>query len=373
MNLTIKSFIAVAALSAAVFAAEPAPAAASAAEAPAAPAAEAPAAVAAEAPATPAAEAPAAPAEAPAAAAAEAPAETSAAPVAAAPAEDAAAPVAVRDGAAPAPAAEPATEPAAAEPVAAPAPTETKTVTKIIYQPVYTSEPTAVRSSEYVPVQTVYVAQTNGKDTVTFDELRGLVPVKHLLGVQASIGSYIVSADDRDYYYNYDFDSYYGLTWRAGVFTILPLTEYTVGLRLGVLFEQSDASATETYASTSVKAKFKQRKIDIPVLFAFKSPRSSFMFEIGTQASLPIQDEFKVTFDDESSKIDMIDKDYRRSVDWDLVFGFGVMANKYIGLDFQINAGISNLYDCSEKDYDMFNLNSLGTASFLIGLSAYIF
>lgn len=344
MNQKLSGILSVLALSAFAFAQEPA-----AAPAAAAPAAEAPA-VAAP-PAAPAEQA--APEAAPAAVA-----EQPAAPAA----EEAPAPVAVRGGEVPA------QEPA----VAAPAPTETKTVTKIVYQPVYTTEPTAVRNPEYTPVQTVYVAQNPGKDTVTFDELRGFVPVKTLVGLQGAVGSYIVSSN-RD---SYDgFEDYYGLTWRVGAFTIFPLTEYTVGLRLGVLYEQSEASTTETYGVNSVesiKAKFKQRKIDVPVLFAFKSPRSTFMFEVGTQMSFPIKDEFKVSYTDASYKLDMIDKDYRKMLDWDLVIGFAVRANRYVGLDFQINGGFSEMYDCEKADYNVFNLNSLSASSFMLGLSFYI-
>ena len=340
MNQKLSGILSVLALSAFAFAQAPeaAPAAAPAAETPAV----------AEQAAAPAEQA--APEAAPAAVA-----EQPAAPAA----EEAPAPVAVRGG-----------EVLAQEPaVAAPAPTETKTVTKIVYQPVYTTEPTAVRNPEYTPVQTVYVAQNPGKDTVTFDELRGFVPVKTLVGLQGSVGSYIITSNRDNYDY---FEDYYGLTWRVGAFTVFPLTEYTVGLRLGVLYEQSEASTTETYISSSIKAKFKQRKIDVPVLFAFKSPRSTFMFEVGTQMSFPIKDEFKVSYTDESYKLDMIDKDYRKMLDWDLVIGFAVRANKYVGLDFQINGGFSEMYDCEKADYDLFNLNSLSASSFMLGLSFYI-
>ena len=353
MNHKISGILSVLALSAFAFAQAPeaAPAAAPAAETPAvAEQAAAPAEQAApEA-------APAAVAEQPAAPAADANANAAAAAPAA---EEAPAPVAVRGGEVPA------QEPA----VAAPAPTETKTVTKIVYQPVYTTEPTTVRNAEYTPVQTVYVAQNPGKDTVTFDELRGFVPVKTLIGLQGAVGSYIISSN-REYYDG--FEDYYGLTWRVGAFTVFPLTDYTVGLRLGVLYEQSEASTTETYISSSIKAKFKQRKIDVPVLFAFKSPRSTFMFEVGTQMSFPIKDEFKVSYTDESYKLDMIDKDYRKMLDWDLVIGFAVRANKYVGLDFQINGGFSEMYDCEKVEYDLFNLNSLSASSFMLGLSFYI-
>ena len=345
MNHKISGILSVLALSAFAFAQEPAAAPAAAAPAAETPAVAEQAAALAE---------QAAPEAAPAAVA-----EQPAAPAAAPAAEEAPAPVAVRGGEVPA------QEPA----VAAPAPTETKTVTKIVYQPVYTTEPTTVRNAEYTPVQTVYVAQNPGKDTVTFDELRGFVPIKTLIGLQGAVGSYIISSNRDNFDY---FEDYYGLTWRVGAFTVFPLTDYTVGLRLGVLYEQSEASTTETYISNSIKAKFKQRKIDVPVLFAFKSPRSTFMFEVGTQMSFPIKDEFKVSYTDESYKLDMIDKDYRKMLDWDLVIGFAVRANKYVGLDFQINGGFSEMYDCEKVEYDLFNLNSLSASSFMLGLSFYI-
>lgn len=328
------------------------------------------------------------------AAAATAPAAEQAAPAAeqAAPAEAAVAPAAAPEAAAPAEQAAPEAAPAEEAPApmavrggeTAPAPQEQKTVTKVIYEPVYTAEPTTVRTAEYVPVRTIYVSQTSsGKDTVTFDDLRGLVPVKTLFGVQGSIGSYIMASDKDSYYYiSPAIEDYYGMTWRAGVFTIFPLTEYTVGLRLGVLYEQSDASATGTvFDYSSVTVRFKQRKIDVPVLFAFKGAHSTFMFEVGTQVSFPIKDEMKISYSKGKNRFDMIDKEFRRSVDWDLMMGFSVKANQYVGLDFMINAGLSNLYECGDSEmndtfkaeYDAFSLNSLSATSFTLGLSFFLF
>lgn len=351
MNLRIKSVIAVAALSAAVFAADPVIPAAE--PAPAAPAAEAPAAPAAE-PAAPATEAaPAAESAAPAEAspvADAAPAAPAAEPAPADPAEDVAAPMAVRGADAEAPVAPKAQSAAAV----APAPTQAQD-TKFVYQT--------------VPVQTVYVAQKHSADTISFDELRGLVPMKLRFGAQAMIGSYGMFATDPDYD---SFDSYSGLTWRAGAFAIIPLNEYTVGFRVGAIYEQSEASTSSS--RYGVSAKFKQSKIDVPMLFAFKAPRSSFMFEIGAEAAIPVRDEFRVSSSTGKSKIDMIDKDYRKSVDWDIVFGFSVMANKFIGLDMSFNMGLSDMYDSPlDEKLKFFNLDGLSSSAFQLGLSFYVF
>ena len=350
MNIKMKSIAVVLTMAAAVMAQEPAPAAAPAAAEP-APAATEPA-----------------PAAAPAETAAPTAEAATPAAEAAAPAEEAAAPVAVRDGAAPTPAPESA-------PVAAPAPTETKT-TKVIYQPVY-EDPNANRSE---PVHVVYVTQKPGKDSVSFDELRGLVPMKLSFGIQGFIGSYIISGDYDDSYYRDEIEDYSGMAWRAGGFVVVPLNEYTVGLKIGVAYDQSIAKNSgyvcRDYSDcVNAKVRFSQSKIDIPLLFSFKGPRSSFSFDIGTELDVPIKDEFRVDLEGSGvSKLDMIDKENREMLDWNIVFGFALKANQYVGMDFRFNMGLSDMYDVSQNsNLKMFKLDDLSSASFMIGLSIYPF
>ena len=373
MNLKITGIVSVLALAAMSFAAPEAPAAAPATAAePAATAAPATAAAAepAAAPATEAAPAAteAAPATEPAAstAAAEAAPEQAAAP--AAPAEDApaasaaaeapaeapaeeAAPMAVRGGEEPAPAA------------TTPAPTQT-----VVYRTVYSSEPVELSGTQ---VRTVYVTQSTAPDSTSFDDLRGLVPMKWSLGLQGFIGSYHMFSSYDD---NYNLHDYDGLTWRVGLTGIIPVTPHTIGVKVSALFEQSEAKASGHTSQYSLKGKFKQRKVDVPVLFAFKAPRSGLMFEIGPQASFAIKDEFRATVDGKTSKLDMLDKDFRNTVDWDVVCGFSIMANRYLGFDFRFNIGISNLYDTdNSKSMKLFEVDDLSSTSFLLGASFYIF
>lgn len=386
MNLKITGIVSVLALAAMSLAA-PAAAPAAAAPATAAPAAAteaAPATEAATPEAAPAAEAtataaPAATAEAPAAepaAATSAPAEPAAeaapeqaaadaapaeeTPAASAAAEEAGAPMAVRGGEAPAPSQNaPASEPAAA----APAPTQT-----VVYRTVYSAEPVELSGTQ---VRTVYVTQTSAPDSMSFDDLRGLVPMKWSLGVQGFIGSYHMYSSYNDDYNLHDYD---GLTWRAGIAGIIPVTQYTIGVKVAALFEQSEAKASGHTPKYSLKGKFKQRKVDVPVLFAFKAPRSGLMFEIGTQASVAIKDEFRATIDGKTSKLDMMDKDFRNTIDWDIVCGFSIMANRYLGFDFRFNIGLSNLYDTDNSEaMKLFEVDDLSSTSFLLGASFYIF
>jgi hypothetical protein len=385
MNLRVSGIISVLALATAVFAAPQAqPAAASeapAAEAPAnvatapvdaqAPAAEPAAAPAAETPASVEGAAPANAAE-PVAAdgstssptnAAEAPAEPAAdAAAETAPAEEAPAPMAVRGGEAPAQTQE------SAAPATAPAPTK-----KVVYQTVYSPEPVELSGR---PVHTVYVTHSADPDSIDFDELRGLVPLKLTLGLQGFVGSYhLYSTYNDDYYIN----DYNGLTWRAGVFGVIPVNQYSIAVKIAALFEQSEAKASGSSRQyPTLKGKFKQRKVDVPVIFGFKAPRSTLMFEIGTQASFAIKDEFRTTIDNsvekKTSKLDMMDKDFRNTMDWDILCGFSVMANRFVGFDFRFDVGISTLYDSDNSEsMKLFNVDDLSTMSFVLGASFYIF
>ena len=237
----------------------------------------------------------------------------------------------------------------------------------MVYQTVYSPEPVELNGR---PVHTVYVTHSADPDSIDFDELRGLVPLKLTLGLQGFVGSYhLYSTYNDDYYIN----DYNGLTWRAGLFGVIPVNQYSIAVKLAALFEQSEAKASSS-SRYSLKGKFKQRKIDVPVLFAFKAPRSTLMFEIGTQASFAIKDEFRTTIDGKTSKLDMMDKDFRNTMDWDILCGFSIMANRFVGFDFRFNIGISTLYDSDNSEaMKLFNVDDLTTMSFVLGASFYVF
>lgn len=350
MNIKMKSIVTVLAMSALAFAAEPAaPTAVRAADA-AAPVAAAPAA----APATEA-----APAAAPEAQAPAAPAEE--------PAVEPVAPMAVRAADAAAPVAE---APAPAEPApvaAAPAPTQQRRIDPD------TLQPAVVYRTTTVPVKTVYVAEKSGEDTVTLDELRGLIPLKFTFGAQAFLGGYFLN----DYtYYDNSFDDF---TWRLGLSSVLPLNKFTVALKLGVLYEQSMAGGTLHYDDRNTRTvtvynlEFKQRKIDVPLLFSFKAPYSGLMFEMGLQASFAVYDKFKLTYTENgrkhSERTDMIDEGSRKKMGWDMVFGIEYWANRHIALDVRCDFGFTDLYDT--YDDGIIKLSDLSSSAFLIGVSYY--
>ena len=353
MNRKITSILSVLALSAFSFAQEGA--AATAAPAAAAPAEEtAPVAVrGADAPAAAAAEAPAATEQATAPVAAEAPAAVAEAPAAAEPVEEPAvvvAPKAVRG----------AGKNEDVGPSSEAAQRFRDARNTVYYETVYTGQ-------DGVPVRTVYVAEREGKDTVTLDDLRGLYPMSFKIGAHASVGAYQLAGND------WDSDQYNGMNWKAGIMSIIPLNAYTMGIKLGVLYEQAKASESYIVNEVPTSYKFSQKKIDIPVLFTFKAATSRIFFDLGAEMSIPVYDKLRLSYTDakdnkHTDKIDMMD-DYRNSMDWAFVFGFSVMANQYISLDISANLGMSDLYDGHMK---YLNLN-LDASSFNVGISVYPF
>ena len=230
----------------------------------------------------------------------------------------------------------------------------------VYYEKVYTNEG--------APVRTVYVAQRNEKDSVTMEQLLGLVPMEFKVGAHGTIGSYYMSTNE------WDGDQYDGMNWKLGLMSILPLSEYTMGIKVGVLYEQSEASQSYYVNGLPCTFKFKQKKIDVPVLFTFKAPTSRIYFDLGAQLSIPLYDKLKYTSTDASGKkssnrIDMIDEDYRNSIDWAFVFGFSVMVHKHISLDVGADVGLSNIYSGHMKYVDL----DMSSASFNIGLTLYPF
>lgn len=234
------------------------------------------------------------------------------------------------------------------------------TTNTVYYETVYTNE-------DGVPVRTVYVAQREAKDTVTMEKLMGLIPMDFKIGVHGSIGSYYLSSND------WDGDSYDGMNWRAGLMSIIPLSDYTMGIKLGVLYNQSEASESYYINGIPYSFKFQQKKIDVPVMFTFKAPTSRIFFDLGTQISIPVYDKLKYSYTNEgkktNSKIDMMDENFRNSVDWSFLFGFSVLAHKYISLDVGADIGVSNLYDGHIKYLNL----DLSASSFNIGLTVYPF
>lgn len=344
MNVKLKSFVFVLSMTAFALAQETAPAAESAAATPEVAVQEA----------SPAEVAPAVPAEEPVVQAQEAaPVETpEAAPAESVPVQENAP---AETAAAPVPQAEPQAAPADEDDM--PAPMAVRGV-NAESQPVY-AEPVAQPAPSAVRQTRIYRVDADP------------VPMKFTFGAQGFIGT------NTFFDGNWDFnESYSGISWKAGLFAVIPLNEYTMGFRIGALFDYSDASATYLYGSgynDEAHVKFKMQRISVPLLFMLKSAYSSFSFDFGVQFSVPLVDEFKYNYEKSDGtpvygNADMIDLDYRSTMDFALLLGLSIKANRYMSFDIRYECGFSNLYE----GVPGWRINDLTTNTLLFGLSFYV-
>ena len=273
------------------------------------------------------------------AAPAEAPVDSASAPAEAAPEETAAAP------------AEQPAEPAPADVGEAPAPMAVRGV-----------DPAAQPVSE--PEYTV-------RETKVYRLKSDPIPMKFTFGAQAILGTNSLFANNWDLN-----ESYSGVAWKAGLFALLPLNDYTMGFRIGVMYDYSDASATYFYGSDLSKeayVKFKMGRISVPLLFVLKSAYSHFSFDFGAQVSIPVLDDFKYHYvnsrgEDVDGIANMIDQDYRTTMDFSLLLGLTIKANRYMSFDIRYEFGFSNFYE----NVPGWRINELTSSTFLLGLSFYV-
>lgn len=267
--------------------------------------------------------------------------------------------------------AEPVVEPAAepvADAVAEPAPTEA--------EPVMDGEVPAPRAVRGVPADAPagypYAEEAKPAPEAPAFRRPDPVPMTFSAGVQAFIG--MSNLYDNNWDLN---ESYDGVEWKAGAFVLIPLNEYTMGFRIGAFYSRSETSASYAYTSDLSKeahVKFKQDKVDVPLLFVLKPTYSRFTIDMGAQVSIPVRDEFKYSYeksngDQVNRKADMIDLDYRASMDFALVFGFSIRANKYLSFDLRTDCGFSNNYE----GVPGWRINDLTRTSLMLGLSIYAF
>jgi len=252
---------------------------------------------------------------------------------------------------------------------AKPVQTQTEAPKKFVYRPVYS--PAEIETSGGA-VKTIYVAEVNQGDTITMDQLRGMIPFQFTFGVQGFIGGAFLSGDNG----RYEYDRYSGVFWSVGAFALFPLDRYNMALKTGVMFEHDKVNNTYNDVYSDVfgewRVSFSQYRISIPMLLSLKGAKSNLYFDVGVQPSFAVGDKMRLKYSKDSSqnrKEDMIDNDSRQILDWSIVLGFGLRANRYVGFDARFNWGINNQYD----DYDDWHVNTLTSKSFTVGATFYVF
>lgn len=243
-----------------------------------------------------------------------------------------------------------------------------QTTKKFVYRPVYS---TAEIENNGGAVKTVYVSRVEQADTIDMDELRGLIPLKFTFGLQGFIGNMFLSGDNG----RYEYDRYSGLLWTVGAFALFPLDEYNMAFKTGVMFEHDKVSNSynETYKETygEYRVSFSQYRISVPLLLSLKSAKSILYFDVGVQPSFAVADKIRIKSSDKKVNVkeDMMDNDSRSAIDWSIVFGFGIRANRYIGFDARFSWGLSNQYD----DYNTWPVNNLSSKAIMVGATFYAF
>ncbi len=214
--------------------------------------------------------------------------------------------------------------------------------------------------------RTVVVQQAAQPAVAPAEQNPGYEAQKMSVGFQAFVGSFALMDDVFDI-----FDSEAsGMTWRVGFHTTLPLNKYTSAMKIGVLYEQSDASTSDDNSYSSSR-KVEQRKLYIPILFDFKGPRSIVSFGVGTSVAIPLSDKFSFTEDNASKTkhtFDMMKADQRVTLDWNFLMGLSIRPHKMVSFDIRYELGFNKLY---EDEYD-YHLDKSSNA-FMMGLSIYPF
>lgn len=137
-----------------------------------------------------------------------------------------------------------------------------------------------------------------------------------------------------------------GAPIQFGVAAWIPLNQYNFAFRMGLLYEstylfcKNDLLFNDPENPGNLKKErghIIQGRIVVPLVVAIKPRTSPFMFELGTQISIPVMDEYE--------SVDLMDKGLRASVDVAILLGAHVFLNHYVALDLLWEIQPKKVYD----------------------------
>ena len=187
------------------------------------------------------------------------------------------------------------------------------------------------------------------------------IPFRFEVGLLASIGAKGLHGSDDYAYYDRDRTSkdvepvtlFHGYPVNVGLIATIPLTEATVAIKIGALFEYTYLIHNEDFflkTNNSEKSPWfeddnrdpehgniSQMRVSFPLLFALKGRTTPAMFEVGSKISIPIQDEYK--------SVDFVDHNIRPDVDVALLLGGTFIINKYFSLITHLEVQLNDVYD----------------------------
>ena len=188
-------------------------------------------------------------------------------------------------------------------------------------------------------------------NTISNDSLNALRKQKKLkqhIGVAASIGSTTYEGGDD----TPDFEN--GLVWSAGIFYQFPLTEHILYFELGAnvlsrTVEDTYKKTTDSYKSNSETDAYRNKiqgySLAFPLLLNANAGFTPLHFSMGAQIETPLYNHYQTFINGHEIEDRDLKKNSCKYISWDFVFGLGIQANKYFGLDARINYGISDIYN----------------------------
>ena len=165
-------------------------------------------------------------------------------------------------------------------------------------------------------------------------------------GIQASIGSsdYIGESND-------DLDD--GLTWNAGAFISIPISDYIFSLEMGSQFIYRKVSHSysqtnrSTYENEARKDNVLAYSLGItPFQMNINTSRSGIVnFLVGIEMEVPLYNNLQISIDGVKRVDQDLHEDHCESISWDFILGMGINATKHFGIYTRMNIGMSNIYN----------------------------
>ena len=192
------------------------------------------------------------------------------------------------------------------------------------------------------------------------EDKKPTIPFRLTASLMATVGYKVLTGSDPYRYYdrsnNKEIDPvnlFHGFPLEVGLLATIPMTEATVAIKIGALYEYTYLIAQEKYflktegsnASPWFEEDYRepekehitQMRVSFPLLFALKGRSTPAMFEVGSKISIPIQDKYK--------SINLVDYDLRPYVDVAFLIGGTAIVNKYLSITGHLEIQTQDVYD----------------------------
>jgi Predicted membrane protein len=177
-------------------------------------------------------------------------------------------------------------------------------------------------------------------------------------GILGSIGTseYIGSSND-------DLDD--GLTWNAGAFITIPISDYIFSFELGseFIYRKESKAYWDNDVDKARKDRILAYSLGFPIQMNINASRAGIVnFFVGTEIEVPLYNNLQVSFNGKKNADVNLQDEHCAPMSWDFIFGMGINATKHFGIYTRMNIGISDIYDdlyITDHDESYDNENSI--------------